>query len=225
MTYFIRITIETKLRNITYEQEFAVVNPKDESILKENDEPIKLGVGIKDLLKLSIDFKSRNADCKGTLKGVITFNNVNLGLKYMEIQIMRREIIIGAENECEPAFLAKFEIMDGGPIKNEKIPIRIFLKPYDLTPTYGNVDNKFFVKYFLNMVIVDSEEQRYFKQKEIVLFRVRKKKESVLKEQEGWITANLRDIIEEDSESESEEQKEEIKMKEVENNDEAINTS
>ena len=143
----------------------------------------------------------------------------------MEIQIMRREIIIGAENDCEPAFLAKFEIMDGGPIKNEKIPIRIFLKPYDLTPTYGNVDNKFFVKYFLNMVIVDSEEQRYFKQKEIVLFRVRKKKESVLKEQEGWITANLRDIIEEDSESESEEQKEEIKMKEVENNDEAINTS
>ena len=75
------------------------------------------------------------------------------------------------------------------------------------------------------MVIVDSEEQRYFKQKEIVLFRVRKKKESALKEQEGWITANLRDIIDEESESENEEQKDEIKMKEVENSDEVINTS
>ena len=172
MTYFIRITIETKLRNITYEQEFAVVNPKEESILKENDEPIKLGVGIKDLLKLSIDFKSRNADCKGTLKGVITFNNVNLGLKYMEIQIMRREIIIGAENDCEPAFLAKFEIMDGGPIKNEIVPIRFFLSPYELTPTYINVNNKFSVQYYVNMVLFDDKDKRYFKQHEIVLYRI-----------------------------------------------------
>jgi vacuolar protein sorting-associated protein 26 len=227
VSYYIKVTIETKVRNISYEKEFAVVNPNEESILKENDEPIKLGVGIKDLLKLSIDFKSRNCDCKGTLKGVITFNNVNLGLKYMEIQIMRREILIGAENDCEPAFLAKFEIMDGGPIKNEKIPIRLFLKPYDLTPTYGNVDNKFFVKYFLNMVIVDSEEQRYFKQKEIVLFRVRKKKESAIKEKEGWITANLRDILNEESDSESENENKELNMNEVidDENENTINAS
>ena len=46
-----------------------------------------------------------------------------------------------------------------------------------------------------------------------------------MKEQEGWITANLRDIIDEESESENEDEKGEIKMQEVDNKDEAINTS
>ena len=38
-----------------------------------------------------------------------------------------------------------YEIMDGGPIKNEIVPIRFFLSPYELTPTYINVNNKFSV--------------------------------------------------------------------------------
>lgn len=49
---------------------------------------------------------------------------------------------------------------------------RLFLSPYELTPTYKNVDNKFSVKYFLNLVLVDEEDRRYFKQQEIVLYRM-----------------------------------------------------
>ncbi len=48
---------------------------------------------------------------------------------------------------------------------------RLYLSPYDLTPTYSNVHNKFSVKYFLNLVLVDEEDRRYFKQQEIQLFR------------------------------------------------------
>ena len=49
---------------------------------------------------------------------------------------------------------------------------RLFLAPYDLTPTYKNVHNKFSVKYYLNLVLVDEEDRRYFKQQEIQLFRL-----------------------------------------------------
>ena len=42
--------------------------------------------------------------------------------------------------------------------------VRLFLSPYDLTPTYRNINNKFSVKYFLNLVLVDEEDRRYFKQ-------------------------------------------------------------
>jgi Vacuolar protein sorting-associated protein 26 len=49
---------------------------------------------------------------------------------------------------------------------------RLYLSPYDLTPTYKNVHNKFNVKYFLNLVLVDEEDRRYFKQQEIELFRL-----------------------------------------------------
>ena len=41
--------------------------------------------------------------------------------------------------------------MDGAPVRGESIPVRLFLSPYDLTPTYKNVSNRFSVKYYLNL--------------------------------------------------------------------------
>ncbi len=49
---------------------------------------------------------------------------------------------------------------------------RLYLSPYDLTPTYKDVHNKFSVRYFLNLVLVDEEDRRYFKQQEITLYRL-----------------------------------------------------
>ena len=65
------------------------------------------------------------------------------------------------------------------PNKHEKIPIRFFLRSYNLTPTYPNIDNVFFVKYYLNLVIADDEDNRYFKQKEICLFRLYKERKNI----------------------------------------------
>lgn len=60
----------------------------------------------------------------------------------------------------------------GAPVRGESIPIRLFLGGFDnLTPTFKNVNNKFSVKYFLNLVLVDEEDRRYFKQQEITLWR------------------------------------------------------
>ncbi len=47
----------------------------------------------------------------------------------------------------------------------------MYLTPYDLTPTYKEVHNKFSLRYYLNLVLVDEEDRRYFKQQEITLFR------------------------------------------------------
>ena len=41
----------------------------------------------------------------------------------------------------------------------ECVPLRVFLKPYALTPTY-RATSKFSVKYFLNLVLVDEEDRR-----------------------------------------------------------------
>ena len=62
--------------------------------------------------------------------------------------------------------------MDGAPVNEEVVPIRFFLSPYELTPTYENVNHKFSVKYILNLVLIDGDEKRYFKQHEIVLYRI-----------------------------------------------------
>ena len=49
-------------------------------------------------------------------------------------------------------------------VLGESIPIRLFLAGYELTPTFKDVNKKFSVRYFLNLVLVDEEERRYFKQ-------------------------------------------------------------
>ena len=91
----------------------------------------------------------------------------------MEIAIIKRESTgTGANTYNENETVAKYEIMDGAPVRGESIPIRLFLGGFDaLTPTFRSVQNKFSVKYFLNLVLIDEEDRRYFKQQEITLFR------------------------------------------------------
>lgn len=90
----------------------------------------------------------------------------------MEIAIIKRETSgTGQTAYSENETVAKYEIMDGAPVKGESIPIRLFLGAYDLTPTMKDIQRKFSVRYYLNLVLVDEEERRYFKQQEITLWR------------------------------------------------------
>jgi vacuolar protein sorting-associated protein 26 len=90
----------------------------------------------------------------------------------MELAIIKRESSGSGQNAySENETIAKYEIMDGAPVKGESIPIRLFLGAYDLTPTMRDIQRKFSVRYYLNLVLVDEEERRYFKQQEIILWR------------------------------------------------------
>lgn len=73
--------------------------------------------------------------------------------------------------------LTRYEVMDGAPIKGERIPIRMHLSGLDLCPSLQNIANCLTVRYFLNLVLVDEEDRRYFKQQEITLYRAEVKGE------------------------------------------------
>ena len=177
--YVIRVNIVKMMRKISYEEEFAVVRPYKESILKKDDEAISMNVGIKDLLSILIEFEHINYSIHGTLKGFVSFGKVNLLLTKMEVQLLKKETIFGgtATNKAKPKVVATFELIDGGPYKNEIIPFRFFLEPYNLTPSYTDVSGNFSVRYYLNLIIKDQNNNRYFKQKEIFLFRLYLKKQ------------------------------------------------
>lgn len=59
-----------------------------------------------------------------------------------------------------------FQLMAFAPIyfPGESIPIRLFLAGYEMTPTMRDINKKFSVRYYLNLVLIDEEERRYFKQ-------------------------------------------------------------
>jgi hypothetical protein len=104
--------------------------------------------------------------------GKIYFLLVRIKIKFMELAVIRREAAgVGANSYNESENMVKHELMDGAPIKGECVPIRLFLSNLDLTPTYRSVNNIFSVKYYLNLVLVDEEDRRYFKQQEVVFWR------------------------------------------------------
>ncbi|CAI5534527.1 unnamed protein product [Closterium sp. Naga37s-1] len=140
------------------------------NIVKEKD--FWMEVGIEDCLHIEFEYNKSKYHLKDVVIGKIYFLLVRIKIKHMELEIRRRESTGSGPNTYnESETLAKYEVMDGAPVRGECIPIRLFLSPYDLTPTYRNINNKFSVKYFLNLVLVDEEDRRYFKQQEITLFR------------------------------------------------------
>lgn len=130
-------------------------------------------VGIEDCLHIEFEYDSPSFHLDDVVIGRIFFLLVRVKIKHMELEIRRRESVgAGAAARSETDTVAKFEIMDGAPARGEVIPIRLFLQPYALNATVANVHNRFSVRYFLNLVLVDEEDRRYFKQQEITLYRL-----------------------------------------------------
>ena len=61
--------------------------------------------------------------------------------------------------------------MDGCADKGEIIPIRMYMNGIELSPSYENIHNRLSVKYWINLVLLDEEDRRYFKQTEITIYR------------------------------------------------------
>eukprot|EP01107_Rhizomastix_libera_P000893 TRINITY_DN1169_c0_g1_i1.p1 TRINITY_DN1169_c0_g1~~TRINITY_DN1169_c0_g1_i1.p1 ORF type:complete len:338 (+),score=73.31 TRINITY_DN1169_c0_g1_i1:35-1048(+) len=178
LRYFVKVTIgRNMLSDITREQELWVINYQQSP---EVNPSLKMEVGIEDCIHIEFEYNKIKYHLKDVVIGKVYFLLVRTRIKFMEISLLRKEASgqpPNAYNETET--ISKFEIMDGAPVKGETLPVRFFLGHFDLTPTYRNVANKFSVKYFLNLVLFDIEDRRYFKQQEINLWRRAPKVKSV----------------------------------------------
>ena len=170
LRYIVKATITRSMSsNVIREKEFCVYNPTNEP---EDDTSIKMEVGIEECLHIEFEYSRHKYHLKESIVGKVYFLLVRIRIKYMEVAIIRKETIGAGSNAIsENETVGKFEVMDGAPVRGENIPIRVFLNSFDLTPTYYNVNNNFSVRYFLNLVLVDEEDRRYFKQQEITLWR------------------------------------------------------
>ena len=133
---------------------------------------VKLEVGIEDCLHIEFVFDRTQFHLADVVTGRVYFLLVRIRIKHMELSLIRREFagLPGSVlNESET--LTRFELMDGAPVKGERIPIRMFLAGLDIAPSLTNVANCLTVRYFLNLVLVDEEDRRYFKQCEVTLYR------------------------------------------------------
>jgi len=164
LRYLLRVTVARQYSpSVVHEQDIWVKNIMQNPAPEINNS-IKMEVGIEDCLHIEFEYNRSKYHLKDVVIGKIYFLLVRLKIKHMEIEIRKRESTgSGSDLYNESETITKFEIMDGAPVRGESVPVRLFLSGFDLTPTYRNVNNKFSVKYYLNLVLVDEEDRRYFK--------------------------------------------------------------
>lgn len=171
LRYFVRVTVTRNYTsgNMVKEADFLTLLTQTPP---EVNNSIKMEVGIEECLHIEFEYDKVKYHLNDIIIGKVYFLLVRIKIKHMELAVIRREAAgSGAQQYNESETITKFEVMDGAPVRGECIPIRVFLSNYNLTPTYRNIANKFSVKYYLNLVLVDQEERRYFKQQEITLYR------------------------------------------------------
>ncbi|KZV95841.1 vacuolar protein sorting-associated protein 26 [Exidia glandulosa HHB12029] len=173
LRYFLRVTISRRLADVTKEKDLWVHSFR---MPPDINNSIKMEVGIEDCLHIEFEYNKSKYHLKDVIVGKIYFLLVRIKIKHMELSIIRRETTGAPPNQYnESETITKFEIMDGAPVRGETIPIRLFLGGFDLTPTFRDVNKKFSTRYYLNLVLIDEENRRYFKQqssKEITIFRI-----------------------------------------------------
>ncbi|KAJ3120801.1 Vacuolar protein sorting-associated protein 26B [Nowakowskiella sp. JEL0407] len=171
LRYFVRVTIARRLSDIVKERDIWVHSYR---MPPDSNNSIKMEVGIEDCLHIEFEYNKSKYHLRDVIVGLINFLLVRIKIKHMELSIIRRETTGSAQNQYnESETVTKFEIMDGAPVRGETIPIRLFLSGFELTPTYRDVNKKFSTRYYLNLVLVDEENRRYFKQQEITIYRLR----------------------------------------------------
>jgi len=171
LRYFVRLVVQRNYAaNVTKELDMVVQNLYEPPQLNKT---IKMEVGIEDCLHIEFEYDKADYHMKDVVVGKVYFLLVRIKIKHMELNIVRRETTgaSGGPQQMDNETLTKFEIMDGAPVKDQCIPVRLYLTGFELSPTMKNVQNKFSVKYFLNLVLVDEEDRRYFKQQEINIYR------------------------------------------------------
>ncbi|AFR94716.1 vacuolar protein sorting 26 [Cryptococcus neoformans] len=166
LRYYLRVSIN----RISKEKEFWVHSYR---MPPEANSGIRMEVGIEDCLHIEFEYNKAKYHLKDVIVGKIYFLLVRIKIKHMELSIIRRETTGSPPNQYnESETITKFEIMDGAPVRGETIPIRLFLGGFELTPTFRDVNKKFSTRYYLNLVLIDEENRRYFKQQEITIFRI-----------------------------------------------------
>jgi vacuolar protein sorting-associated protein 26 len=118
LTYYLRVTVgRSYASKITKFKEVFVSLPQTEP--KKDQKPLKMEVGIEDCLHIEFEFPKNHYHLKDCLVGNVSFKLVKINIKYMEVNIIRRESTgMGKTQKTVADDIAKFQIMDGCPFKS-----------------------------------------------------------------------------------------------------------
>ncbi|KAI9321698.1 vacuolar protein sorting-associated protein 26-domain-containing protein [Dichotomocladium elegans] len=135
LRYFVRTIVSKRMGNMIKEADMLVRSYQEP---KQDMHLIKMEVGIEDCLHIEFEYNKSKYHMKDVIVGKIFFLLVRIKIKHMELCIVRRETTGSGQNtHNESETIAKFEIMDGAPVRGEYI--RIHLEPGGLNVKRLNI--------------------------------------------------------------------------------------
>jgi vacuolar protein sorting-associated protein 26 len=121
-SYFIRVTVARRLGEIVKAKELWVYSYK---MPPEINELIRMEVGIEECLHIEFEYNKSKYHLKDVIVGKIHFLLVRIKIRNMELSIIKRETTgAGSTLYNENETITKYEIMDGAPVRGEKLLIR-----------------------------------------------------------------------------------------------------
>jgi vacuolar protein sorting-associated protein 26 len=170
--YFVRVTIIRTMFSVVKEQEFWVTLPSPPP--EGEDKGMNAEVGLDKIVLLAIRYENSYLNLNDAcIRGNLKFYLVQSKIERAEVMLVRKETSgKGTEEVTMSDTLYTYEIIDGTPFKDEVVPVRIYLNALDEWKLSSTTTNKkFSVKYFAHLSLLDRNNNRYFKQKEIVFWR------------------------------------------------------
>lgn len=146
--YYLRVVVTRPMGpNIIEEKEVWIIRKESEPTSNKN---IKVEVGIEDCLHIEFQYDKEKYHLSDVIMGNIHFVVAKIKIEHMDLELIRKEYVGEQSSEIvEQETIGKFEIMDGMPARNEDIPVRLYLRPYDLTPTFRNICKVFSIRVLL----------------------------------------------------------------------------
>ncbi|CAI0397747.1 unnamed protein product [Linum tenue] len=122
LRYILKVTISRNyVNNIVEYQDFVVRNYTPQPPVNNS---IKMEVGIEDCLHIEFEYSKSKYHLKDVIIGKIYFLLVRIKIKNMELEIRRRESTgSGPNTYVETETLAKYELMDGSPVRGTSMKI------------------------------------------------------------------------------------------------------
>lgn len=178
--YYFRVLIKQSMTDAEQERTIWVLQrPPAATPTAREPIPAELEVGLEEFVHIKITLDDTVFDSfDAVVSGWLYFFLVKIKIVSAEMSLTRREVLYGstspeASGFCERDVIARLQIVEGPPYKGDSIPFRFPLGAFKarLTPSYSDVNKLFALVHCVNVVLLDEQGRKYFKQQPVSLRR------------------------------------------------------
>lgn len=177
--YYLRAVICRKLNDFTKEMTLWCPSPVDDTRPAKGNAiatisvPVEMEVGLEDFLHIKMNLRKSVYAIDEEIVGILSFFLVRLNIVSVEAHLIRKEFAAGDETPISQEKISFAEILDGPAYGGDIIPVHLDLASVKdrLGPTLKLVNKMFSIRYFVAVILRDTENRKYYKQVEIELVK------------------------------------------------------